>query len=167
VIAIYCRSVSANLATRASLTKGNVAAARASVSKGQPMESSPLPRRISRVLRWVGDLTSRAGTAIVVTLVLVVFILVLGLNGFPERWQVEFSTIAEAVTLIMLFVIQHTQSRQQIVLQLKLDELIRTSPNADDLLVHLEGADDKELIEREKSQVAHHEALRDSDGLEE
>jgi low affinity Fe/Cu permease len=52
------------------------------------------------------------------------------------------------------------------VLQLKLDELIRTSPNADDLLVHLEGADDAELIEREESQVAHHESLRETDAEE-
>ena len=67
----------------------------------------------------------------------------------------------------MLFVIQHTQSRQQMVLQLKLDELIRTSPNADDLLVHLEKAEDAELIEREESQVAHHEALREPSDNEE
>jgi low affinity Fe/Cu permease len=92
-----------------------------------------------------------------------VFIIVLASNGFPSRWQVGFTTIAESVTLIMLFVIQHTQSRQQIVTQLKLDELIRTSPHADDLLVHLEAAPDAELIEREENQVAHHEMLRDTD----
>jgi low affinity Fe/Cu permease len=61
----------------------------------------------------------------------------------------------------MLFVIQHTQGRHQKVLQLKLDELIRTSPEADDLLVHLEVAPDEELLDREQQQVAHHEALRD------
>ena len=131
------------------------------------MESSPLPRRISRVLHWVSDFTSRAGTAIAVSFSLLVFILILAINGFPGNWLVGFSSVAESITLIMLFVIQHTQSRQQVVLQLKLDELIRTSPQADDLLVHLEGADDEELIEREQSQVAHHEALRDGDNPEE
>jgi hypothetical protein len=49
---------------------------------------------------------------------------------------------------------------------LKLDELIRTSPDADDLLVHLEGAPDDELLVREQEQVAHHEALRDDASLE-
>jgi low affinity Fe/Cu permease len=110
----------------------------------------------------VGDLTSRASTAVVATLVLLVFIIVLAAKGFPGSWQMDFSTVAEAITLILLFVIQHTQSRQQTVLQLKLDELIRASPNADDLLVHLEAAGDQELIEREESQVAHHESLREA-----
>jgi low affinity Fe/Cu permease len=130
------------------------------------MEHSPSQQRISRVLHWVGDLTARAGATVLITIVVVVYAVVLGVKGFPGRWQMGFSTAAEAVTLIMLFVIQHTQNRQQLVTQLKLDELIRTSPHADDLLVHLEVAPDAELIEREQSQLAHHEALRDSEGDE-
>lgn len=125
------------------------------------MERSAIPQRFSRVLHWVGELTSRASTAVVVTIVLVIFIVTSAIRSFPGKWQVVFSTLADSVTLVMLFVIQHTQSRQQTVLQLKLDELIRASPNADDLLVHLEVAHDDELIEREESQVAHHEALRE------
>ena len=129
------------------------------------VEHSPLPRRVSRVLHFVGDLTSRASASVVVTLALSIYVVVLAANGFPESWQVGFSTAAESVALVMLFVIQHTQSRQQAVIQLKLDELIRSSPNADDLLVHLEQAEDAELIEREHDQVAHHESLRDSDSV--
>ncbi len=125
------------------------------------MERSAIPRRISRVLHWVDELTSRASTAVVASSVLIAFVIVLAIEGFPSSWQMRFSTVAEVITLMLLFVIQHTQSRQQTVLQLKLDELIRTSPNADDLLVHIEAAGDDELIEREESQVAHHEALRE------
>jgi low affinity Fe/Cu permease len=77
-----------------------------------------------------------------------------------------FSTVVGAITLVMLFIIQHTQSRHQVVLQLKLDELIRSSPHADDLLVHLEVADDAELIEVEKNQLAHHESVREADELD-
>lgn len=126
------------------------------------MERFALPRRISRVLHWIGGLTSRASVAVVATILLAAFVIILGVEGFPNSWQMKFSTISEAITLVLLFVIQHTQSRQQTVLQLKLDELIRTSPHADDLLVHLEVAGDEELIEREQSQVAHHESLRES-----
>jgi low affinity Fe/Cu permease len=126
------------------------------------MEHSAIPQRFSQALHWVGDVTSRASAAVIAAFVLMVFIIVSASSGFPSKWQMVFSTVADSITLVMLFVIQHTQSRQQIVLQLKLDELIRASPNADDLLVHIEGADDSELIEREQSQVAHHEALRES-----
>jgi low affinity Fe/Cu permease len=126
------------------------------------MESSVIPQHFSRALHWVGELTSRASAAVVVTISLLIFIVVSAIGGFPGKWQMVFSTVTNSITLVMLFVIQHTQSRQQTALQLKLDELIRTSPNADDLLVHIEKAEDAELIEREESQVAHHESLRDS-----
>jgi low affinity Fe/Cu permease len=115
-------------------------------------------------VHWVGDVTARASASVAITVVLVIYVIVLAAKGFPGTWQTGFSTVANAVTLVMLFVIQHTQSRQQLVTQLKLDELIRASPNADDLLVHLEVADDQELIEREQSQLAHHEAVRELDG---
>ena len=126
------------------------------------MESSAIPQRFSRVLHWVGELTSRASAAVVATVALLIFLVVSAIEGFPGKWQMVFATVANSITLVMLFVIQHTQSRQQTALQLKLDELIRASPNADDLLVHIEKAEDAELIEREESQVAHHEALRES-----
>jgi low affinity Fe/Cu permease len=60
----------------------------------------------------------------------------------------------------MLFVIQHTQNRHQVAVQLKLDELIRATPEADDLLVQIENAKDEELIEREQDHLAQHDSLR-------
>ena len=74
--------------------------------------------------------------------------------------------VGTAIALIMLFVIQHTQSRHQSSLQLKLDELIRSSPGADDQLVRIEVADDSELDELTRQQQAHHESIREGDTLE-
>lgn len=130
------------------------------------MENSATQQRISRVLLWVGGFTSRAGVAASAFALLLAFGVTLSIMGFPANWETGFATVVSLVTLLMLFVIQHTQDRHQKVLQLKLDELIRTSPHADDLLVHIEDAPDDELIEREQGQVAHHEALRESEGLE-
>jgi low affinity Fe/Cu permease len=129
------------------------------------MEHSALQRRISRILQFIGEVTSRSGATAVVIVALLVFGVLLGIEGFPVSWQTGFATIVEGFTLLMLFVIQHTQGRHQKVLQLKLDELIRSSPHADDLLVKLEVAEDEELLKREQGEVAHHESLRDSDEL--
>lgn len=130
------------------------------------MEHSATQRRVSRILHWVGDVTARAATTVVVVLLLLAFGIVLAITRFTASWEAGFATVVGAVTLVMLFVIQHTQSRHQTVLQLKLDELIRTSPHADDLLVHIEGADDAELIEVEKNQIAHHESVRETEGID-
>jgi low affinity Fe/Cu permease len=96
-----------------------------------------------------------------VAIVVVVYGVSLALNGFPSKWEAGFQTGVGAITLVMLFAIQHTQSRQQTATQLKLDELIRATPQADSLLVKIEKAEDNELDEREKDLIAQHESLRE------
>ncbi|MCW2753913.1 MAG: hypothetical protein JWQ32_1324 [Marmoricola sp.] len=64
---------------------------------------------------------------------------------FPTRLETIFQTLVAAVTLAMVFVIQHTQARQQAVTQRKLDEILRALPEADNALVTLENASDQAL----------------------
>lgn len=127
----------------------------------------PHPReRISRTLHWIDELTARPAAALVAATSVIVFAVALALDGFPPNWETSFAAFVAAVTLVMLFVIQHTQSRHQLALQLKLDELIRTSPSADDQLVRIESAAAEELDERARDQQALHESLRDGGTLE-
>jgi low affinity Fe/Cu permease len=63
----------------------------------------------------------------------------------------------------MVFTIQHTQSREQAATQLKLDELIRALPGADDHLVHVEAGRDDELESIEQRHLEHHSSVRAAD----
>jgi low affinity Fe/Cu permease len=79
--------------------------------------------------------------------------------GFPGRWETVFQTLVAALTLAMVFVIQHTQARQQAATQRKLDEILRALPGADNALLSLEHASDTELrasgdVHREIRQAA-------------
>jgi low affinity Fe/Cu permease len=56
-----------------------------------------------------------------------------------------FQTRVAALTLTMVFVIQHTQARQQAATQRKLDEILQAMPGADNSLLTLEHASDDEL----------------------
>jgi low affinity Fe/Cu permease len=118
---------------------------------------------LSRVLHRVVEQVARAATTVVVALAVAAFVVVAGINGFPSGWEAAFSLVSSAITLVMVFTIQHTQTRQQIAIQLKLDELIRSSPQADDLLVHIESAAEDELVEMEQTQLEHHVAMRSAD----
>jgi low affinity Fe/Cu permease len=121
---------------------------------------SALRQRMSRVLQRLDELISHVATAAVVSVVLVVFIVSLAFNGFPSKWQVGFSTVSNAIVIMLLFALKHTEDRQQTALQLKLDEIIRSSPAADDHLVQIERAEEKELVERVRDQTEVHESLR-------
>jgi low affinity Fe/Cu permease len=64
---------------------------------------------------------------------------------FPEWWQVALYSCSALVTFVMVFVIQHTQHRQVLALQRKLDELIRSTRYADNALMAVENAPEGEL----------------------
>jgi len=66
------------------------------------------------------------------------------LNG-ATLWLTSFEALAAAVTLVMVFALQHTQMRQQAAVQRKLDEILRVLPGADQRLLHLETAPRAEL----------------------
>jgi low affinity Fe/Cu permease len=81
---------------------------------------------------------------LVVTMV-AVWLAVSIVAGFPARWETVFETVTSALTLAMVFVIQHTQARYQRATQRKLDELLLAVPGTDSSLLTLEHASDDEL----------------------
>ena len=71
---------------------------------------------------------------------------------FSQQWVAGFEVAVSAVTLAMVFAIQHTQAREQAATQRKLDELLRALPGADQSLMMLEEAPRETLNDVEESQ---------------
>jgi low affinity Fe/Cu permease len=115
---------------------------------------------MSRVVHALHEVTTRPLIAIVVGVVVVVCWIVVILSGFDEDVQLVFATFCAGVTVVMVFVLQHTQQRQQIALQVKLNEVVRALPRADDRLIAVEMASDDELVDVEQSQIDQHAAVR-------
>jgi low affinity Fe/Cu permease len=72
--------------------------------------------------------------------------------GFPSSWVAGFEVFVSAVTLVMVFAIQHTQGREQAATQRKLDELIRALPGANESLMMLEEAPRALMLDVENEQ---------------
>jgi low affinity Fe/Cu permease len=110
---------------------------------GPPDEPSrsPVSRWLSRVDRYA----SRPAAVLLVLGAVVAWVGVSIAAGFPARWETVFQTLVAALTLAMVFVIQHTQARHQRATQRKLDEILRALPGADNSLITLEHASDEEL----------------------
>ena len=99
----------------------------------------------SRLLSELDRRTSRPLTALTIVVAALAWVIVSFAVGFPARWETIFQSLVAALTLAMVFVIQHTQGRQQAATQRKLDEILQALPGADNALMTLEHASDDEL----------------------
>jgi low affinity Fe/Cu permease len=115
---------------------------------------------LSEVLDRLDRLLTQSAVAGVVGAVVGALVIGLAIAGFPESWSVAFSTVAAAITLVMVFVLHHTQRREEVATQLKLDELIRALPQADDHYVHVQAAANEEVEQLEQRHIEHHRATR-------
>lgn len=79
-------------------------------------------------------------------LVVIIWAMSGGFFNFSDTWQLVINTGTTIVTFLMVFLIQNTQNRDGKAMQLKLDELIRSS-KARDSFVDLENLTDRELME--------------------
>ncbi len=100
---------------------------------------------VSLLLSGADMYASRPMTAVLVVTAAGAWLVVSIVAGFPARWETIFDTVVSAVTLAMVFVIQHTQARHQRATQRKLDEILLAIPGTDNALVTLEHASDDEL----------------------
>jgi low affinity Fe/Cu permease len=102
------------------------------------------------------DLFSRAAAAIahlmgkpiafLIAVALVVIWAASGpLFGFSDTWQLVINTSTTIVTFLMVFLIQNTQNRDTMALQLKLSELILVISEAENRFASAEDLTEEEL----------------------
>src|SRR4051794_5681225 len=119
----------------------------------------------SRLLHRVGAATAHSGAGAVAALAVAGWIVVGAFVGFRPWWQTVLYAVTSTMTFVMVFVIQHTQSRQTSATQRKLDELLRASHDADPTYIAAEDAPDEDLellaeISEADRRRAHAQALQ-------
>lgn len=79
----------------------------------------------------------------------VVLIVVWALTGpyfhYNDTWQLIINTSTTLITFLMVFLIQNTQNRDNDILHLKIDELIRATQDAQNATLSLDKMGSREL----------------------
>ena len=64
---------------------------------------------------------------------------------FSQKWASIIGTLSSVITILMVFLIQKTQNKDSLAIQLKLNELVAAHGAASNRLVNVEGMTEEEL----------------------
>jgi len=80
---------------------------------------------------------------------------------FSDTWQLVINTGTTIITFLMVFLIQNTQNRDTEAIQMKLDELIRATQGAQNVLLDLEDLEEENVEEFKQRYRALAQAARE------
>ena len=98
------------------------------------------------------QLTGKPATFLLATLVVAVWAATGPIFRYSDTWQLVINTGTTIVTFLMVFLIQATQNRDTLALQIKLDELILATKNARNELAAIE-EESEEILESAKKDI--------------
>jgi low affinity Fe/Cu permease len=112
----------------------------------------------TRFARHAATASGRPITFVLAVAVIITWAVTGPLFGFSDTWQLVINTGTTIITFLMVFLIQNTQNRDTEALQIKLDEIIRATRGARNVMLNLEEMDEKELnqIRKEYYAIAEH-----------
>lgn len=103
----------------------------------------------SRTFNQFSSAITRATGRPAIFIIAFAIIIVWGFTGplfhYSDTWQLVINTGTSIITFLMVFVIQQSQNKDTMALQLKLNELIAANKNTSNRLINIEGLTDDEL----------------------
>ncbi|MES2431632.1 MAG: low affinity iron permease family protein [Bacteroidota bacterium] len=107
----------------------------------KPREPNFFDKLASKVTAWTGS-----SVGFFCALAVVVVWAVTGpIFNFSETWQLVINTGTTIVTFLMVFLIQKSQNKDSLALQLKLNELVASHEFASNRLVNIENMTEEDL----------------------
>jgi low affinity Fe/Cu permease len=115
----------------------------------------------SRFARVAAHYCGRPPVFMLALAVIVVWVISGPIFHFSDTWQLVINTGTTIVTFLMVFLIQNTQNRDTEAIQMKLDELIRATQGAQNVLLDLEDLEEENVEEFKQRYRALAQVARD------
>jgi low affinity Fe/Cu permease len=117
------------------------------------MKKARQPDIFTRFASNVSIIMGRPWVFATALVVLLVWALSGPILGFSDTWQLIINTSTTIITFLMVFIIQNTQNRDNMAMNIKLDALMRKHGITRQDLLDAEDESDKDL-EQEKRRIS-------------
>jgi low affinity Fe/Cu permease len=111
------------------------------IERRQTDKSNILSRFATAATRWTGSTPAFVTAA----LIIIVWVITGPLFHFSDTWQLVINTGTTIVTFLMVFLIQRSQNKDALAVQLKLDEIVAALEGASNRLISVEDLSEEEL----------------------
>jgi low affinity Fe/Cu permease len=105
----------------------------------------PVQEWFGHFARVASNIAGKPTAFLIAVAVVLVWAITGPLFGFSDTWQLVINTGTTIVTFLMVFLIQNTQNRDQLAMQIKLAELIVAMKGAHNQVALAEEMSDEEL----------------------
>ncbi len=114
--------------------------------KSKKTKGHPFEKLSSAVTKSAGSTTA----FIIAVSVVLAWLMTGPLFDFSNTWQLVINTGTTIITFLMVFLIQRSQNKEALSIQIKLNELIASSRLASNRLINIEDLSEEELTTLEK-----------------
>jgi low affinity Fe/Cu permease len=124
---------------------------------------SPLGQKLERLSHAITVWTGSSWAFAIALAIIIVWLVTGPLFHFSDTWQLVINTGTTVVTFLMVFLIQRTQNKDSLAIQLKLNEIVAAIPGASNRLIDVEDLSEDELMKLHEfygrlAEIAKHEA---------
>jgi low affinity Fe/Cu permease len=120
------------------------------------MTRKPKPHQpdiFTRFTTATSAVLGRAWVFIVALAVLIIWAITGPIAGYSDTWQLVINTGTTIVTFLMVFIIQNTQNRDNLAINLKLNALLKKAGVTEEDLLDAEDESDKKLEKAKEQQL--------------
>ena len=111
------------------------------MAEGRTRTTNAFERFAQSMTRWTGS----TGTFLGAVGIVLAWGLTGPLFGYSDTWQLVINTSTTIVTFLMVFLIQRTQNKDSLAMQIKLNELVACKKGASNRLLNAEDLTEEEL----------------------
>ena len=101
--------------------------------------------RFENLARRLTKATGSSLAFLIALSVIIIWIITGPIFNFSDTWQLVINTGTTVITFLMVFIIQQSQNKDSLALQLKLNELIASNKSASNRLIDVEDLTQDEL----------------------